>query len=173
MGRVEGGFCALALALTLFLAPAAAQGVNPAAVKGIEGQHPAEYFRRAAALLQAGKQDDAVFAFYFGQLRYRRHLIARPDLPKDRDAALFASLMETVGRPINQYGFGDIPKLVKSIDAVLAYDLKAPDTVTPKAQFPQAHDSVREGLQKMKAEIAARRAYIRAERTKNGLPNRS
>ncbi|HRJ70163.1 MAG TPA: hypothetical protein PK812_11195, partial [Beijerinckiaceae bacterium] len=113
------------------------------------------------------------FAFYFGQLRYRRHLVARPDLPKDRDAALFSSLMETVGRPINQYAFGDVPKLIRSIDAVLAHDLKSPDRVTPKAQFPQAHDSVRAGLQTMKREIAARRAYIREERAKNGLPNRS
>ncbi|HRI82182.1 MAG TPA: M3 family metallopeptidase [Opitutaceae bacterium] len=98
---------------------------------------------------------------------------ARPDLPKDRDAALFSSLMETVGRPINQYAFGDVPKLIRSIDAVLAHDLKSPDRVTPKAQFPQAHDSVRAGLQTMKREIAARRAYIREERAKNGLPNRS
>lgn len=163
----------LALGLLWPLAPAFGQGVNPAAVAVLEGQHPAEYFRRAVVLMQQKKPDDAVFAFYFGQLRYRRHLVARPDLPPDRDAALFASLMETVGRPVNQYAFGDVPRLVRSIDAVLAYDLKSPDRATPRAEFPQAHASVRAGLQTMKREIAARKAHIRAERARNGLPNRS
>ena len=88
----------------------------------LNGQHPAEYYNRAAKLFGEGKRDDAVFMFYLGQLRYRTHLSARgAQLKPDGDPALFSSLSEVVGRPLNEYAFGDIPALVRIIDAVLAY----------------------------------------------------
>jgi hypothetical protein len=161
------------ICLSFAAPPARAQGANPAAVAGLEGQHPAEYFRRAKELFDAGRKDDGVFAFYFGQLRYRRHLMARPNLPRDKDPALFAALMATIGPPINQYAFGDIRKLARSIDAVLAHDLRSPDQATPQQQFPQAHGAVRAGLGRLKAQILRDREKIRAARTKNGLENRT
>src|SRR5262249_57333521 len=116
----------------------------------LAGQHPGEYYRRAAQLLGAGRKDDAVFIFYLGQLRYRAHLSARRDLKPDGDPALFASLSEVVGRPVNEYAFGDIPALARTIEAVLAYDRANPDRFTPPSNFAQAYIGVREGLAAMR-----------------------
>ena len=59
--------------------PVLASG-EAALLQGVEGDHPAGYYRRAADLMRAGRRDEAVFVFYLGQLRYRTHLAARPDL---------------------------------------------------------------------------------------------
>lgn len=139
----------------------------------LNGQHPAEYYNRAAKLFGEGKRDDAVFMFYLGQLRYRTHLSARgAQLKPDGDPALFSSLSEVVGRPLNEYAFGDIPALVRIIDAVLAYDAANPDVFTPPVQHAEALRTVREGLSAMKATILRDAESIRTSRTKNGLENR-
>jgi hypothetical protein len=130
-------------------------------------------YRRAAELFGSGRKDDAVFVFYLGQLRYRAHLSARRDLKPDGDPALFASLSEVVGRPLNEYAFGDIPALARTIDAVLAYDRANPDRFTPPANFPQAYAGVRDGLASMRAQMLADADKIRATRRSNGLENRN
>jgi hypothetical protein len=150
-----------------------AQATVPADVASLAGQHPAEYYRRAAQLFGTGRKDDAVFIFYLGQLRYRAHLSARRDLKPDADPALFASLSEVVGRPINEYAFGDIPALAGTIEAVLAYDLANPDRFTPPANFTQAYAGVRKGLAAMRAQLLADSDKIRATRRSNGLENRN
>lgn len=172
--------CLAALMLTAAIAWAVAvrdAGAQPAVapppdVSALAGQHPAEYYRRAAALFQDGRKDDAVFIFYLGQLRYRAHLSARRNLKPDGDPALFASLSEVVGRQLNEYAFGDIPALARTIDAVLAYDLANPDAFTSPAEFPQAYAGVRDGLSGMKSQILAEADSIRAKRRQNGLENR-
>ena len=138
---------------------------------GLEARHPAEYYQRSMSLFQAGRRDEAVFLFYLGQLRYRLYLTANPTLPKDRDPALFASLSEVVGRPLNEYAFGDIPTLARIIDAVLAYDEAHPDRFT--SATPQQRHGVREGLKQMRSTILAKADDIRAQRVKNGLQNRN
>jgi hypothetical protein len=155
---------------------AGARGQNvgvPAEVAALAGQHPAAYYQRAAQLFGGDKKEEAVFIFYLGQLRYRAHLSARRDLKPDGDPALFASLSEVVGRPINQHAFGDIPALARTIDAVLAYDSANPDRFTPPESFPQAYAGVREGLVGMRAKILAEADQIRATRRSNGLENRN
>ncbi|MBN2293380.1 MAG: hypothetical protein JXM70_13205 [Pirellulales bacterium] len=47
---------------------------------GIEGKHPADYYFLAQKLFASGKKDEAVRWFYIGQLRFRYHLAANPDL---------------------------------------------------------------------------------------------
>jgi len=145
----------------------------PADVSALAGQHPAEYYRRAAALFKDGRKDDAVFVFYLGQLRYRAHLAARRDLKPDGDPALFASLSEVVGRPLNEYAFGDLPALGRIIEAVLAHDRDNPDPFTPPSQFPQAYAGVREGLAAMRGQLVTQADAIRAKRLQNGLENRN
>ncbi len=164
-----------ALALGLGIGPLRAQPAAgiPRDVSALAGQHPAEYYRRAAALFKDGRQDDAVFVFYLGQLRYRTHLKARPALKRDGDPALFASLSEVVGRPLNEYAFGDIPALARTIEAVLAYDAANPDGFTPPMQFHEAHAAVREGLSGLRRQILAEQDQIRAQRARNGLVNRN
>ena len=162
---------ALALLAVALASPAAADEAR--LLRGLEGDHPAGYYRRAADLFRAGQRDEAVFVFYLGQLRYRTHLAARPDLPRDRDAAAFASLSEVVGRPVNEYAFGDIPALERTLKAVLAYDAAHPDAFTPPDRYPQASRSVREGMERFRAQIIATQESIRAQRVANGLTNRN
>jgi hypothetical protein len=142
---------------------------TPPAVQELAGQHPAEYYKRAGELLQAGKKDEAVFVFYLGQLRYRTFLLANP---KTEDPTLFATLSQVTGKPINQYAFGDIPALARTIDAVLAYDTANPDKFGTQAGSAAARASVRDGLTAMKTKMLADADRIRASRTKTGLENR-
>ncbi len=136
----------------------------------IAKEHPASYYMLAKRLFQEGQRDEAVFWFYTGQIRYRARLKTHPNLPKDGEPALFGSLSEVVGRPLNEYAFGDIPKLATIIDRALAWDAANADPFSPKGEM---RDSVRAGLEKMKADVLARADEIRATRIKNGLENRT
>jgi hypothetical protein len=170
MTRVLAVLSLLALLGSALYAQGSAR--TPPEAATLAGQHPAEYYRRASSLFGNGRRDDAVFIFYLGQLRYRAHLLARRDLKPDGDPALFASLSEVVGRPLNEYAFGDVSGLANIIDAVLAYDTANPDRFTPPMQFPNVYVSVRDGLNKMKAQLLKDADQIRATRRKNGLENR-
>lgn len=144
---------------------------SPAQIENrIETKHPAAYFVLATKLFEAGKYDDATFWFYVGQIRYRAHLLSKPNLDPSGDPALFSSLFATIGPFINGYAFGDIPQLLKTIDRALEWDAKHPDELTPKSP---KRDEVRDGLVKLKSQIASQRDEIRATRKKNGLENRN
>jgi hypothetical protein len=154
--------------------PALAQQSGSAGVAAhFAGKHPSTYYQEAANLFRIGRRDEAVFLFYLGQLRYRTHLRARPNLPPSGDPALFASLSESVGRPINEYAFGDIPALERTIAQVLAFDLAYPDTFTPPGEFPDAVRANREGMETLRRRIVAEADRIREGRRTNGLPNRN
>lgn len=161
------------IAMVAILPAGFASAQDASILRGVEGDHPAGYYRRAADLFGAGKRDEAVFVFYLGQLRFRTHLAARPELPRDRDAAVFASLSEVVGRPINEYAFGDIPALDRTLRAVMAYDAAHPDAFTPPDRYPQPTRTVRAGMETLRQKIVAEAAQIRASRVQNGLTNRN
>jgi hypothetical protein len=149
------------------------QKLTPDQLKaGIEKRHPAAYYILATKLFESGARDEAVFWFYAGQLRYRFHLGANRNLPPDGDPALFASLSEVVGRPLNEYAFGDLTALVGTIDKVLDWDEKAANGFTTKAGHEAALKDVRDGLVKMREYVKANGDEIRAQRTQNGLENR-
>ncbi|MDB5416175.1 MAG: hypothetical protein JWR10_4510 [Rubritepida sp.] len=158
-------------AATAMSGPAGAQSAVAAAAR-LNGQHPSAYYTEAMRLFRAGQREDAVFVFYLGQLRYRTHLAAHPELPRSGDPAAFGALSETVGRPINEYAFGDMPRLMKTIDAVLAYDRGNPDRFTDPAAFPEAYRRNREGMVGFRNDIAGRMDEIRRTRQSNGLENR-
>jgi len=162
---------ASALLLAGSVASAQAQGVE-AESAALRGQHPAQYYMRAVELLRSGRADDAVFVFYLGQLRFRTHLTARPGLPPDGDPALFASLSEVVGRPINEYAFGDLRALDATLLAVLDYDRRSPDLFTRAAEFPAAHRQQRDGMEAFRKNVLAQADSIRRTRITNGLENR-
>jgi hypothetical protein len=152
--------------------PAFAQQSREQVAAGLNGQNPAAYYQSAMTLFRAGQRDDATFIFYLGQLRYRTHLRARPDLKPDGDPALFGSLSEVVGRPINEWAFGDMPAALRTLDAVLAYDARDPDRFTPPGQFKAAHDSTREGMRGFRRQMEAQAQDIKRQRAANGLENR-
>ncbi|MCX5660826.1 MAG: hypothetical protein NTW19_14055 [Planctomycetota bacterium] len=135
---------------------------------GIESKHPATYYILARKLMSAGEKDDAVFWYYAGQLRYRYHLAANPKLEPSGDPALFGALSEDVGRPINEYAFGDIPKLAATIDKVLAWDDSNANGFTAKTLAPEQLEKVREGLSKLKTKILAEKDEIMRKRKEAG-----
>lgn len=139
---------------------------------GIEQKHPAAYYLLASKLFAAGQKEEAVFWFYAGQLRYRFYLKATPGLNPSGDPALFASLSETVGRPLNEYAFGDIPRLVKTIDEVLKWDETHENRFTSKASHPQDYADIRDGLVKLREHILKNQEDIKRQRKANGLENR-
>ena len=144
---------------------------SPAKLKaGIESKHPAAYYALATKLFADAKtKDEAVFWFYLGQLRFRYHLAANPDLPRSGDPALFASLSEVVGRPINEYAGGK-PKLwVVAINRALTWDKDHANEFTPKTKHPAQYASIRKGLVKMRDYVSANEAAIRKARKENGL----
>ncbi len=157
----------------LFISAIAAAIAAPTWALAQSAGHPAEDYKRAAGLFGSGRKDEAVYWFYRGQYRYRTHLAARPNLRRDGDPALFASLNETVGRPINEYAFGDIPRLLQTLDRVIAEARSEDDPFTPKAEFAAAHQRTLAGITGMRNEIDQTRETIRAQRTRNGLPNRT
>ena len=113
-----------------------------------------------------------MFWFYAGQLRYRIRLSCHPDLRPDTEPALFASLHETVGRPINEYGFGDLPALIATLERVLAWDAETRNGFEPKAACASQIAEQREGMGQLLPQIRDNGANIRRDRAANGLPNR-
>ena len=141
--------------------------------KGIENQHPAAYYVLAMKLFKGGSEDEAVFWFYAGQLRYRLHLSANPKLDPSGDPALFSSLSAVIGPVLNEYAVGDLSGLVATIDRVLEWDLKTKNGFTSTNDHAKQWKETREGLGKLRAEIVRTADDIRKERTQNGLENRT
>ena len=140
----------------------------------IENQHPACYYILAEKLFAAGKKDEAVFWFYAGQLRYRVYLLVNKDkLDPSGDPAVFASLSEEIGRPLNEYAFGDIPQFAKTIDSVLAWDHSHSNALTPREKYRSEYDQIVAGLTQMRDEVVRKADSIRKTRAANGLENRS
>jgi len=170
----------LSLALLLAFCVPKASGVDPVTLSidqlknGIENQHPTYFYILAEKLFAAGQKDDAVFWYYTGQLRYRVYLVVNKDkLDPSGDPAVFSSLSEEIGRPINEYAFGDIPRLVKTIDAVIAWDQSHANALTPRTKYQSQYDQVVAGLIQMRDEVVKKADSIRKTRTANGLENRS
>lgn len=165
---VSAGVVAAALVLCP-LAPAIAQEPDfPSGAERAGSAPPGEIMLRAAPLMQAGKGDEATFWFYAGQLRWRSRLNADPDQDPSVEPALFSSLFETLGPTVNGWAFGDIPKLQRTIDAVLLWDERYPDP----SLDPAVHGRMRAGLADLRDQIGREADTIRAERASRGLENR-
>jgi hypothetical protein len=135
----------------------------------LPNEHPATYFAYAGRLWGEGASDKAVFWFYAGQLRFRFHLLANPNLPPDGDSALFASLFSTIGEPINLYVGGDTGKWMQQIDAVLAWDEKTGNGITSKRRHAKALEEVRTGLAKLRDHVRDNREMFREKREEQGI----
>jgi hypothetical protein len=141
-------------------------------VQGIEGRHPAIYFVLAQKLFEAGRKDEATFWYYAGQLRYRFYLKATPGLDASGDPALFGSLSEVIGRPINEYAFGDLDAFRVTLDRVLTWDDQSPNSFTAKDQHRAAWSETRAGLRGLIEHVRDNAESIRRQRAANGLENR-
>ena len=97
-----------------------------------------------------------------------RRCCFRRGLNPTGEPALFSSLFETLGPPVNAWAFGDIPKLQRTIDAVLLWDAHYPDL----SLDPLVHERMRAGLTALRDQIGREAGMIRAERASRGLENR-
>ena len=128
----------------------------------------------AYRLFQLGERDEAVFWFYAGQLRLRYYLGIYKGDPTA--AGVLDAVVETFGPPINQYAFGDIPKLARTIDDVLVWDDKTPNHVhpplaqaLPEAEWPRVREKIRNGMLELKQMMLDQADEIRAQRRQNNL----
>lgn len=140
-------------------------------IEQAEKVHPATLYQLAGQLMAQGRRDEAVKWFYVGQLRYRFLLAANP-ATRAKDEPLFASLSESVGRPVNEYAFGDVDAAVKEIDAALAWDAAHANALTSKDNHAGELAELRAGLQKMRDDMVTQKDLIRETRSRNGLENR-
>jgi hypothetical protein len=153
-------------------------GVDPQTValdeliRIVPDQHPSFYYVLASRLYAANRKDEAVFWFYAGQLRYRIRLACHPDLAPDTEPALFGSLQETVGRPVNEYAGADPAAWAAAVERARAWDAATRNGFEPKAACAGAIAGQREGMGQLIAHIRANPDAIRQQRTANGLPNR-
>ena len=122
---------------------------------GIEKQHRAYFYVLAMKLFKVGRKEDAVLWFYAGPLRYRVYLKVNE------------------GRPLNEYAFGDIPQLVKTIDAVIAWDRSHSNQLTPHDKRRSQYDEIMFGLAKLRDETVRNADSIRKARSAAGLENRN
>lgn len=134
--------------------------------------HPLAMFQTAIEVFEAGQKEEAVYLFYLGQLRWRRYINARPNLPPDQDRALFAAMQDVIGRPINEWAFGDMDWLIATLRALDAHDAATPDRLTPATRFADVHAQSRKGFAAFIDMLEDQADAFRAERTANGLENR-
>lgn len=160
----------------VFATSAGAQDFNSMSIdklkSSVTSSHPAAYYILANKLFYSGEKDEAVFWFYAGQLRYRVHLACSPDQGKSGDAALFGSFSEVIGRPLNEYAFGDVGEAVKTIDAALKWDASNKNGFTSKTKCASQLAQNRAGLESLRDSMIKQADDIRAKRKANGLPNR-
>jgi len=169
--------CAAALAAPAAPAPQASEPdfmkMTPEQLLvGIEQQHPIVYYTLATKLFEAGRKEEAVFWFYAGQLRFRFRLLSHPDLEPSGEPALFASMNAGLGPPINEYAFGDLKALHKTLENVLDWDAQHDNGDTSKTEHASELKQIRDGLTGMIDYIDKNGDSIRKQRTANGLENR-
>ncbi len=141
-------------------------------VARLPDSHPTLLYAFAGRLFSAGRKDEGVMWFYVGQLRYRYFLRANPGLPPDGDPAIMASLNATLGQTINEWAGGSPSGWARAIDQALDWDERHPNALTPKQRHAAARQEVRAGLVKMRDQVLAQAADIRAQRASRGLENR-
>ncbi len=175
----EGLFAvAVTLSVSFGLLPAHAAPDNfaarplPALLAQADALPPAGLYTLAARLFADGRRVEAVRWLYVAQIRAHYRLATAPDLPEDGEPALYASLQDTVGRPINEWAFGDVPALGARMQEALDWDAAHPPQPVPRGADHQAWQQVRDGLAKLRTEVLAQATDIRRQRSANGLPNR-
>jgi hypothetical protein len=146
------------------------QKLPPAKIEtALPNHHPSAYYGYAIRLFDQGKKDDAVFWYYVGQLRYRFHLKANPNLEPSGDPAAFSALSATIGPIINPYAGGSVREWGKAIDRALQWDAAVTNGFTSKEKFAAIYEENRAGLKKMREQLDSQANAIRAQRKKAGL----
>jgi hypothetical protein len=133
--------------------------------------HPVVYLEHAAAMLEKGKMDQAVFWYYVGQMRYRLHLMANPDLEPSGDPMVFSAMKYLVGEPVNQYAGSDPDNWIKLVRKAMQWDRNHPNLYTSKQEYTNEFEEIHEDMNKLIQYVDSHRQEIRQERALNGLDN--
>jgi len=134
--------------------------------------HPVKYIELASSLFKKGNLDESVVWYYVGQMRFRAHLEANPDLEKSGDPALYASLKYVVGTPLNEYAGGDPENWVKLIEQAMNWNKNNPNLFTPKDRYPEIYSELEANFIEFRDYILNNKDEIRKQRKENGLENR-
>lgn len=135
----------------------------------ITQKHPITYIQLASELFQQNQKDEAVVWYYIGQMRYRAHLMAHPDLDPSGDPALYASLKYVVGTPINEYAGSNVENWEQLIAKAIEWNSVHENSYTPKDQFPEIYDKIQEDFIEFKSYVSQNRDKIIEQRLEKGL----
>ncbi len=141
-----------------------------AAVADFNGA-PLDDLKRAESFFRDDKYDLATYWYYRGHYRMTAHLAARPATPAKEGADALWEFDRETGDLLRKIAYGNIQKLLRVIDRVLAEATRQDDAFTPKAQHPAAHAKALAELKETRDRIWKDRARIRADRERSGLVN--
>jgi hypothetical protein len=133
--------------------------------------HPAALYVLSARLLAEGKGQEAANWMYAGQLRYRFLISVAAEDGRD-EGVLFSALTEQVGRPVNEYIGGNVDEWLAAMQWALDWDAANDNALTSKTEHAETLKEVRDGLERLMAQVESNRDSIPAEREANGLENR-
>lgn len=138
-------------------------------LNGITQKHPVTYIQIAAELLKRGDKNEAVVWYYVGQMRYRAHLMANPDLEPTGDPALYSSLKYVVGTPINEYAGSNVENWELLIMKAIEWNSANENSFTPKHEFPEIYEKIQNNFIEFKNYVSQNKDEIIKQRKENGL----
>lgn len=145
---------------------------NKKVEENLPDSHPSAYFHYAVKLFKANKQDLAERWYYVGQIRYRAHLLANPNLPANADPAEFADINKNLEPAISNWAGGNVRIWVQSINEALQWDASHPNNFTSKEEHAAQIEQARDEVTKLRDTIKKSEAQIKAERASKGLMDR-
>jgi hypothetical protein len=117
---------------------------RPEVEHALPSSHPMAYSMYSSRLFHEGDREDALFWYYVGELRYRFFLAANPKLPPDGAPALFASLHESVGSVVWEWGKSSPETAVKELQRALDWDASTDNGVTSNSSHRKEWQGVRD-----------------------------
>ncbi|MCA3273977.1 MAG: hypothetical protein ING16_16245 [Roseomonas sp.] len=135
----------------------------------LPSEYPMTLYMFAARLFNEGKRDDAVKWFYIGQLRWRFHLAANPDLPRGGEPAALGALNASLGATINEWAGGAPRQLAATNDQALRWDEENENSITSKELHRNIWINQRSGLQALRDQVLSGREALLVERRRRGL----
>jgi hypothetical protein len=145
---------------------------------------PEAMFVTAIRLYDLGAKDEAVYWFYTAQYRARLlSALLAPGTSRSMGGEGFelqqayGAFMQLSGEYINGYGFGDLSKLDKTLQTVLAEGQTLPDinalfpklTLIPRTEWEAKHAEIAKGMNGLINAIRKDADSIRESRKKNGI----
>lgn len=132
--------------------------------------HPAAYFAYAMKLYNERKQEQSTLWYYIGQIRFRQHLLAHPELPAEGDPNVYKQYVDgPFGKAIADWNGAVTRVWVKTIEKALDWDNKNPNVFSPKETQAAQWEQARAEVDKIRVYVKTSEAEIKSERASRGL----